>query len=147
MAKRDEFDETAERLLPCERFGTTTCDTMSELECISCRRRPAVAAELRKQAFVNDAVYQGMVKEADDLRCEVERLNKWADGFSDAHLKERALCEAVIKEKDAEITTLKAEAEKRGMERTLAIANRFRPYQWAKTVQEAIRAEIEKAKP
>lgn len=29
---------------------------------------------------------------------EIERLNKWADGFSDAQLKERRLCEERIAE-------------------------------------------------
>jgi hypothetical protein len=29
---------------------------------------------------------------------EIERLNKWADGFSDAQLKERRLCESRIQE-------------------------------------------------
>ena len=29
---------------------------------------------------------------------EIERLNKWADGFSDAQLKERRLCEEHIRE-------------------------------------------------
>jgi hypothetical protein len=29
---------------------------------------------------------------------EIERLNKWADGFSDAQLKERRLCEERVRE-------------------------------------------------
>lgn len=39
---------------------------------------------------------------------EVERLNDWADKFSDAQLKERALADATIKEKMGEIQTLRA---------------------------------------
>lgn len=33
---------------------------------------------------------------------EIERLNKWADGFSDAQLKERRLCEKRIQEIERE---------------------------------------------
>lgn len=38
---------------------------------------------------------------------EIERLNQWADGFSDAQLKERRLCEARIQELQLEITRLR----------------------------------------
>lgn len=37
-------------------------------------------------------------RNAVDLLAEVERLNEWADGFSDAQIKERRLCEARIQE-------------------------------------------------
>ena len=37
---------------------------------------------------------QALAESAD----EIERLNKWADSFSDAQLKERALAEQVIRE-------------------------------------------------
>lgn len=37
----------------------------------------------------------------DELFAEVERLNKWADSFSDAQLKERRLCEERIREIEA----------------------------------------------
>ena len=36
--------------------------------------------------------------EIEKLHTEVERLNKWADSFSDAQLKERRLCEVRIQE-------------------------------------------------
>ena len=42
---------------------------------------------------------------------EVERLNKWADGFSDAQLKERRLCEEHIREVKAERDALKQRDE------------------------------------
>lgn len=37
---------------------------------------------------------------------EIERLNAWADGFSDAQLKERRLCEARIQEMQRQIDKL-----------------------------------------
>lgn len=40
-----------------------------------------------------------------DAKAEIERLNKWADGFSDAQLKERRLCEDRIKEMQRQIDT------------------------------------------
>jgi SMC interacting uncharacterized protein involved in chromosome segregation len=39
---------------------------------------------------------------------EIDRLNKWADGFSDAQLKERQLCEARIQEMQREVDQLRA---------------------------------------
>lgn len=38
---------------------------------------------------------------------EIDRLNTWADGFSDAQLKERRLCEERIQEMQREIDRLK----------------------------------------
>lgn len=45
-------------------------------------------------------------KLCEDAAAEIERLNKWADGFSDAQLKERQLCEARIAEMQRTIDKL-----------------------------------------
>ena len=42
---------------------------------------------------------------------EVRRLNEWADSFSDAQLKERATCEALITERDDDNAKLRAALE------------------------------------
>lgn len=55
--------------------------------------------------LVMDPIKEAMI-EADDARREVDRLNKWADGFSDAQLKERAFCEARIQEMQREVERL-----------------------------------------
>lgn len=39
---------------------------------------------------------------------EIDRLNVWADGFSDAQLKERRLCEERMQEMQRELDQLKA---------------------------------------
>lgn len=46
----DQWDELAERLLPCEwtLIGQRDCSLIDKSSCITCERRPAVAAELRK---------------------------------------------------------------------------------------------------
>jgi len=46
-----------------------------------------------------------------EAQAEVARLNKWADGFSDAQLKERQLCEELLREKDTTIATLRQERD------------------------------------
>ena len=43
------------------------------------------------------------------LACEIERLNKWADGFADRQLEERRTAEAYQRELRAEIDRLRAE--------------------------------------
>ena len=60
-------------------------------------------AEERK---ANAARIAALVNAAPRLIAEVERLNKWADGFSDAQLKERATGEAYQRELVATNTAL-----------------------------------------
>ena len=43
----DQFDEQAEKLLPCE-WVTRQCQPDKEEPCATCYRRPAVAAALRE---------------------------------------------------------------------------------------------------
>lgn len=69
---KDQYDEQAERLLPCKcedhhREGSVICPASY---------RPAVAAALRKQAWINDAVYQGMERQIADLRAKIEQLKE-----------------------------------------------------------------------
>lgn len=50
-----------------------------------------------------DAIGRGENLDLADIVCrdakeEIDRLNKWADGFSDAQLKERRLCEERLQE-------------------------------------------------
>lgn len=47
----------------------------------------------------------------EELQKENDRLNKWADGFSDAQLKERKACEMLLRELRAENEELKADLE------------------------------------
>ena len=68
--------------------------------------KPAQISEVLIQRAIHiandsDRVWSGNVQVPDllrDLVAEIERLNKWADSFSEAQLKERALAEAVIRE-------------------------------------------------
>ena len=67
-------------------------------------RRPSLSEVLIQRAIhiANDSnrTWAGNVQVPDllrDLVNEIDRLNNWADGFSDAQLKERELAEAVIR--------------------------------------------------
>lgn len=69
--EKDQADKKATELLPC--YDTEYCHTYNaqfESFCVSCRRRPAVAAEFRKR----DA-------ELARLRAEVARLRLPHDAF------------------------------------------------------------------
>ena len=52
-----------------------------------------------------------LAAERDTAQAEVERLNEWADTFSDAQQKERGLAEARIKELEREIERTKGVSE------------------------------------
>lgn len=62
-----------------------------------------------------------------DLADEVERLHKWADGFADAQLKERALAEARIQESAQALTEAAADAQRW---RRLLVACRWTGGHW-----------------
>jgi hypothetical protein len=51
---------------------------------------------------------QKALDENERLQKEIARLNDWADGFSEAQLKERRLCEECIREMQQEIDRLRA---------------------------------------
>ncbi|WP_107495543.1 hypothetical protein [Thalassobius sp. I31.1] len=86
------------------------------------RERPA-------QKYVDADIYDSQVRysveminniclERDTLRAQLaaakaenDRLNKWADGFSDAQLKERKLCEDRIQEVQRENDRLREDAD------------------------------------
>jgi|SRR5579862_1004710 len=69
-------------------------------------RRLTVEARANTTTMLMD-----VVAERDALREEVERLNKWADDFSDAQLKERQTAEEYQRELRAERGSLRAELE------------------------------------
>lgn len=70
MSERDIYDAQTERLLPCNCVGER-----HDNDCFI--RRQAVASALREAAKRGDSwktAYDGMEKECNNLRCEVERL-------------------------------------------------------------------------
>lgn len=61
-------------------------------------------------ARVPNTIRQSIAEVIEEQEAEIARLNKWADGFSDAQLKERRLCEARIQEMEREINHLRSNA-------------------------------------
>lgn len=61
---------------------------------------------------VAELPYQELIDRAAKAEAEVERLNTWADGFSDAQLKERRLCEELLREREGEIKELTGALER-----------------------------------
>jgi hypothetical protein len=57
------------------------------------RKMDTIANE-KRPAQTHEATARMLDRAAD----EIDRLNKWADSFSDAQLKERQLCEDTIRE-------------------------------------------------
>lgn len=56
-------------------------------------------------ARVPNTVRQSLAEVIEELQAEIARLNEWADGFSDAQLKERRLCEERIQELEKRLNT------------------------------------------
>lgn len=59
-----------------------------------------------QDAPTDEPTRQELIDRATKAEAEVERLNTWADGFSDAQLKERRLCEELLRERAAQIKEL-----------------------------------------
>lgn len=71
--------------------------------------------------------FMQVMRERDALQAEVDRLNKWADGFSDAQLKERKLCEDRIQEVQRENDRLRVFAGDFANYRFIMVAERTGP--------------------
>lgn len=78
---------------------------------IASLREPNVAL-----ARVVNTVRQSLAEIIEELMAEIGRLNKWADGFSDAQLKERQLCEERMHE-----------VQREERERCAKLAESFKP--------------------
>ncbi len=71
MSEHD-YDKQAAEVAPCHHScGFLLDGTMVHVGPCPHKYRPAIAAALRKQAMINDAVYQGMAKETADLRAQL----------------------------------------------------------------------------
>jgi hypothetical protein len=58
---------------------------------------------------VVNTVRQSLAEVIEELIAENDRLNKWADSFSDAQLKERRLAEERIKELERQLAQTKGQ--------------------------------------
>jgi hypothetical protein len=72
MSDMDEFDEQVKRLLCRHEIQRDGCYQV--IDCPA-HYKTIVAAALRKQAWINDAVYQGMAKEIDELKVQMEQID------------------------------------------------------------------------
>lgn len=71
---------------------------MNEKELLEAAKK----SKLNLQVFV-DFIEAPLRKRIEELEAEVHRLNKWADGFSDAQLKERQTAELYQRELRTEL--------------------------------------------
>ncbi len=118
MSERDEYDERAERLLPCSHCSRDSHIFMVGGVCCPAIYRPAVAAELRavgtreagleKQVIDLEQRLAAMLKDNGELSCVIADLRREVEGlktYQDESLQ-------IIAEQITEIANLRREVER-----------------------------------